>query len=112
MSPYLSLALAIIAEVTATSALKVSDGMTRPLPAVLVVVGYGAAFWLLSLTLRTLPVGMVYAVWSGLGIAGIAVIGAVLFGERLGPVHVLGMGLIIAGILVLTVVAPQQGGRT
>ncbi len=111
MNAYLSLGLAIVAEVVATSALKASDGMSRPGPALLVVVGYGAAFWLLSLTLRSLPVGIVYAVWSGVGIAGIAVIGALLFGERLGVAHALGMGLIIAGVVVLTVVAPQEGGR-
>ena len=101
MGPYAMLALAIASEVVATSALKASYGMTRLAPASLVVVGYSAAFYLLALTLKTLPVGSVYAIWSGLGVVGVAVIGAILFGESLGPVKLAGIALIIAGVALL-----------
>jgi len=101
MGPYAMLALAIASEVVATSALKASYGMTRLAPASLVVVGYSAAFYLLALTLKTLPVGVVYAIWSGLGMVGVALIGAILFGEPLGAVKLAGIALIIAGVALL-----------
>jgi multidrug transporter EmrE-like cation transporter len=87
--------------VIATSALKASYGMTRLAPAVLVVIGYGAAFYLLAQTLKTLPVGAVYAIWSGLGMVGVALIGAILFGEPIGAVKLAGIALIIAGVALL-----------
>jgi len=87
--------------VVATSALKASYGMTRLAPAVLVVIGYGAAFYLLAQTLKTLPVGAVYAIWSGLGMVGVALIGAILFGEPIGAVKLAGIALIIAGVALL-----------
>jgi len=101
MGPYALLGLAIASEVIATSALKASYGMTRLAPAALVVVGYAAAFYLMAQTLKTLPVGSVYAIWSGLGVVGVAVIGAILFGESLGPVKLAGIALIIAGVALL-----------
>ena len=101
MHPYALLGLAIFAEVIGTSALKVSEGMSKLGPVVLVVVGYGLSFWLLSLTLLSMPVGLVYAIWSGVGIAAIALIGQFMFGETLTLGSMLGMGLIIAGIVVL-----------
>jgi small multidrug resistance pump len=97
------LSLAIIAEVIATSALKASDGFTRLGPSLLVVFGYGVAFYCLSITLRTLPVGVVYAIWSGAGVALIALIGWLLFGQSLDAPAVVGMALIVAGVLVLNV---------
>jgi small multidrug resistance pump len=75
--------------------------MTRLAPAVLVVIGYGAAFYLLAQTLKTLPVGAVYAIWSGLGMVGVALIGAILFGEPIGAVKLAGIALIIAGVALL-----------
>lgn len=101
MGPYALLGLAIASEVIATSALKASYGMTRLGPAALVVIGYAAAFYLLAQCLKTLPVGSVYAIWSGLGIVGVALIGAVLFGESLGAVKLAGIALIIAGVSLL-----------
>ncbi|TAM09778.1 MAG: multidrug efflux SMR transporter [Nevskiaceae bacterium] len=98
---WLLLGLAIIAEVTATSALKASDGFTRPGPVILVVAGYGLAFYLMSVTLRVLPMGVVYAVWSGVGIVLIAAIGWLVFGQRLDLPAVIGIALIIAGVGVL-----------
>ena len=80
---YLYLIVAVIAEVVATSALAASHGFTKPMPSLVTVVGYGIAFYLLSLTLRTIPVGIVYAVWSGLGIVLIAAVGAIWFRQPL-----------------------------
>lgn len=100
---YLYLTIAIVAEVIATSALKASDEFSRLWPSVLVVIGYGIAFYFLTLTLRTLPVGIAYAIWSGLGIVLVSTIGWLLFGQRLDLPAILGMGLIIAGVAVINV---------
>ncbi|UUZ65366.1 multidrug efflux SMR transporter [Polaromonas sp. P1-6] len=97
------LSLAIIAEVIATSALKASNEFTRLWPSLLVVLGYGIAFYCLSITLRTLPVGVVYAIWSGAGVALIALIGWLLFGQSLDTPAIAGMALIVAGVVVLNV---------
>ena len=105
MSPYLYLLIAIVAEVIATSALKASEGFTRLGPTAMVVVGYGVAFWLLSLTLRTIPVGLAYATWSGLGIVLIAIVGWLAFGQKLDAWAVLGMSLIVAGVLIMNLLS-------
>ena len=94
--PYLYLLVAIVAEVIATSALKASEGFTRVGPVALVVVGYGLAFYMLSLTLRSIPVGIAYAMWSGLGIVLISIASRVLFGQKLDAPAMVGMALIIA----------------
>lgn len=101
MNPWLLLALAIVAEAVGTSALKASDGFTRLLPSVVVVVGYVVSFYCLSLVLRHIPVGITYAVWSGLGIVLITLAAFVLYGQRIDLAGWIGMGLIIAGVLVL-----------
>lgn len=101
MKHWLFLGTAIISEVIATSALKASDGFSRFWPSVIVVLGYAVSFYLLSLTLKTLPVGIAYAIWSGLGIVLISLIGIVLFGQKLDAPAVIGMGLIIAGVVVM-----------
>lgn len=101
--PYVFLALAIVFEVAGTSLLKLSDGFTRLWPSVGVAAGYGMAFWMLSLTLRTVPVGIAYAIWAGLGTALIAVIGAFFFGETLGTIKVIGIALIVAGVVALSI---------
>lgn len=98
---WIYLGIAIVSEVIATSALKASDGFTRPWPAVVVVVGYVVAFYCLALTLRTLPVGIAYAVWSGVGIVLISLVGWLLFGQRLDAAALLGIALIAAGVLVI-----------
>lgn len=97
------LAIAIAAEVIATSALKASMGFTRWAPALLTVVGYGVAFYCLSLTLRTIPVGIAYAIWSGAGIIAISLIGYFLFKQTLDTPALVGIGLIVTGVLVLNV---------
>ena len=98
---YWYLIIAIIAEVLATSALKQSDGFSRLLPSVVVMVGYGASFYFLSLVLRTVPVGVAYAVWAGVGIVLITIVGAVLYDQKMDMPAVLGIGLIISGVVVL-----------
>ncbi|MHA3978449.1 DMT family transporter [Halovulum sp. GXIMD14794] len=99
--PYVLLVLAVMAETIGTSALQASQQFTRPLPSVLVVIGYGLSFYLLSLVLRTIPVGVAYAIWSGLGILLIAGIGRVVFGQRLDLPAILGMAMILCGIVVI-----------
>jgi small multidrug resistance pump len=101
MSHWLLLAVAIVAEVVGTSFLKASDGFTRLWPSVAVVTSYCIAFYFLALTLRTLPVGIAYAVWAGAGIALIALIGWAIFGQALDRPAAVGISLIVAGIMVL-----------
>lgn len=98
---WLFLAIAIVAEVVATSFLKASEGFTRLWPSVAVVIGYAVAFFFLSLTLKDIPVGVAYAVWSGVGVTLIAAIGWAAFGQRLDTAAIVGMALIIAGVVVL-----------
>lgn len=97
------LLLAIVSEVVATSALKSSESFSRLWPSVLTVVGYGVAFYLLSLTLREMPVGIVYAIWSGVGIVLVSLAAVVLFGQKLDLPTLIGMGLIVAGVIVINV---------
>ncbi|MFG6665897.1 DMT family transporter [Halomonas sp. HNIBRBA4712] len=97
------LILAIVAEVVATSALKASEGFTRPLASLTVVVGYGLAFYLLSLVLRELPVGIAYAIWAGLGIVLVTLVGAFAFDQKPDLPALLGIGLIVAGVVTLQV---------
>ncbi len=101
MKAWLLLGTAILAEVIATSALKASEGFSRWLPSIAVVIGYGIAFYCLSLTLRHIPIGIAYAVWSGIGTALIALIGVVAYQQKLDLPAMLGIGLIVAGVLVL-----------
>ncbi|MFK3889857.1 DMT family transporter [Sphingomonas sp. NPDC079357] len=98
---YLLLLVAIVAEVTATSALKQSDGFTRPWPTLVTIIGYGIAFYFLSLTLRTLPTGVAYAIWSGIGIVLVTAVAWLWHGQRLDAAAIAGMALIVAGVLVM-----------
>lgn len=99
------LGIAIVAEVIATSALKASDGFTKLVPSVVVVAGYVVAFYCLSLTLRSIPVGIVYAIWSGVGIVLISLVGWLVFDQTLSPLALLGMAFIAVGVVILNVVA-------
>lgn len=103
--PYVYLGIAIVAEVIATSALKASEEFTRLWPSLLVVAGYGIAFYMLTLSLRTLPVGVAYAMWSGLGIVLVAGVGVILYGQKLDLAAVVGFALIVAGCLVLNLLS-------
>jgi small multidrug resistance pump len=101
--PWLYLALAIAGEIVGTMFLKASDGFTRGLPALAAACGYAVAFFFLSQVLRTIPVGVAYAIWSGAGVAAVTLLGLVLFGQRLDAAAVLGIALIVAGVIVLNV---------
>ncbi len=103
MNAWMVLGLAIVAEVIGTTALKASDSFTRLWPSLVVVVGYGVAFYCLSLVLKSVPVGIAYAVWSGLGIVLITAVAWLLYGQRIDLAGLIGMGLIIAGVVVLNV---------
>lgn len=98
---YIYLFFAILAETIGTTTLQASQQFTRLLPSLLVVVAYAISFYLLAMALRSIPVGIAYAVWSGLGIVFIAAIGFLVFGQKLDLPAVLGMGMILAGILVI-----------
>ncbi|QFU03064.1 Multidrug transporter EmrE [Halomonas sp. THAF5a] len=100
---YLYLALAIVAEVVATSALKSSAGFTRLWPSLLVLAGYGLAFYLLALVLKTLPVGIAYAFWAGLGIVLVTLVGILVYGEKPDLPALLGLSMIVGGVVVIQV---------
>jgi small multidrug resistance pump len=100
---YFYLAIAILAEVAATSALKASEEFTKIYPSLLVIVGYGVAFYFMTLVLRTIPIGITYAVWSGVGIVLVAVVGALLYKQIPDLPAMIGMGLIITGVVVIHV---------
>lgn len=99
---YFYLAMAILAEVVATTALKASEGFSRALPAALVVAGYGTSFYLLSLALKSVPVGVAYAIWSGVGIVLVTLLAALLYRQVPDLAAVMGMALIVLGVAVLT----------
>ena len=98
---YLILLVAVVFETIGTAALQASQQFTKPIPSIIVVIGYGLAFYMMAQTLRYLPVGITYAVWSGLGIISISIIEYFAFGQKLDLAAILGMGLIVAGILVI-----------
>ncbi|WP_293938016.1 multidrug efflux SMR transporter [Iodobacter sp.] len=101
MNAYLLLALAIVAEVVATSALKATEGFSRLMPSLVVVIGYGVAFWLLSIVLKSVPVGMAYAIWSGMGIMLVTVVAMLLYGQKPDWPAIIGLSLIVSGVVVL-----------
>jgi small multidrug resistance pump len=98
---YVYLAIAIVAEVIGTSALKASEEFTRLVPSIIVVAGYAVAFFFLSLTLRTIPVGIAYAIWAGAGIALIVAVSAVLFRQVPDLPAIIGLTLIVAGVVIV-----------
>ena len=100
---YLFLTIAILCEVAGTAALKASEEFTRPIPSLIVLVGYGVAFLCLSLTLRTIPVGIAYAIWAGCGIVLVALVSYALFGQKLDAPAVVGIAMITAGVVVVNV---------
>lgn len=109
MSHWIYLAVAILAEVVGTSFLKSSEGFTRLQPSLVVVVSYMAAFFFLSLSLRTIPVGIAYAIWAGTGVALIALVGYVFFDQRLDAPAWIGMLLIVAGVVVINAFSTSTG---
>ena len=109
MNHWVYLITAIVSEVIATSALKASTGFTKPLPSVVVVIGYLVSFYFLSLTLKTIPVGIAYAIWSGVGVVLISVVAWLLYGQRLDLPALIGMGLIISGVMVINLFSNPAG---
>ena len=101
MNNWVYLGLAIFSEVVATASLKSTEGFTRFVPSVVVLIGYCSAFYFLSLTLDTIPIGVAYAVWSGVGVATITVVSYVLYDQKIDTTGIIGIGLIIAGVVVL-----------
>lgn len=105
---YLYLTIAIVAEVIATSSLKASAEFTRLVPSLLVLLGYSTAFYCMTLALRSIPLGITYAIWSGLGIVLVTILGIVLYDEKLDLPAALGIGLIIAGVLIINLFSHMQ----
>lgn len=105
MKNWIFLCVAIIAEVIATSALKSSEGFSKPIASVIVVLGYIIAFYCLSLTLKTIPVGIAYAIWSGVGIVLVTTIAWIVFGQKLDVWGIIGIALIMSGVIVLNLVS-------
>ncbi|EIM27786.1 DMT family transporter [Microvirga lotononidis] len=106
---YVYLFAAIISEVIATSALKASEGFSRFWPSAIVILGYGIAFYCLSLTMRTIPIGIAYAIWSGVGIVLIALVGLLLYRQALDLPALIGMALILTGVLVINLFSKTAG---
>ena len=109
MKNWLFLAIAITAEVVATSSLKASDGFTKLWPSIFVIIGYAIAFYFLSLALKVIPVGIAYAIWAGLGIVLISLVGWVILGQTLDIASMVGMTLIIAGVIIINVFSKVGG---
>ena len=93
----------------ATSALKASEGFSKTVPSIIVLIGYGVAFHFLSLTLKTIPVGVAYAIWAGAGVSLVAVVGWVLFGQKLDAPAIIGMAMIVGGVVVMQVFSKSAG---
>jgi small multidrug resistance pump len=100
--PWVLLGAAIGTEVAGTLALRASDGLTKLVPSIIVVVGYLASFGLLALVLKTLPVGIVYAIWAAVGVALVAVLGKLMFNDPVPPIAMIGMVLIVAGVVLVS----------
>ncbi|MFL1526257.1 DMT family transporter [Pseudomonas sp. O230] len=109
MSAYYYLAIAICSEVIATVSMKSVKGFSTPFPLMLVILGYSIAFWMLIIVVRTLPVGIAYAVWAGMGIVMISVAALFIYGQKLDTPAVLGMALIVAGVVVIQLFSKSAG---
>ena len=109
MNHWLALAIAICGEVIATSALKASNEFTRLIPSIIVIAGYGTAFYFMAISMRVLPVGIMYAIWSGMGIVLVSIIGWLVYKQTLDLPSMIGMGLIIAGVIVINLFSKSVG---
>ena len=101
MNTWFYLGIAILSEVMATASLKSTEGFTKICPSLLVLIGYSAAFYFLSLTLEDIPIGVAYAIWSGVGVATITIVSVVFMDQKIDLAGVLGIGLIVVGVIVL-----------
>ncbi|AUF94616.1 multidrug DMT transporter [Pseudomonas sp. 02C 26] len=109
MNAYVYLAIAICAEVVATASMKAVKGLSTPLPLLLMIAGYAVAFWMLTLVVRSIPVGIAYAIWSGLGIVLISIAAWLIYGQKLDLPAVLGMAMIVGGVVVIQVFSNSSG---
>ena len=109
MKNYLFLLVAILLETLATTSLKASEGFTKPLPTVLTILGYIGAFYFLSLTLKTIPLGIAYAIWAGVGIVLTGIVGFVVFKQTLDTPTMIGIALIVAGVVVINLFSQSTG---
>jgi len=109
MTAYYYLAIAICAEVIATVSMKAVKGLSTPLPLILVIVGYATAFWMLTLVVRSIPVGVAYAVWAGMGIVMVSIAALFIYGQKLDLPAILGMALIVCGVVVIQLFSNTAG---
>ncbi|WP_165666005.1 DMT family transporter [Metapseudomonas otitidis] len=109
MTGYIYLAIAIAAEVVATTSMKAVDGFNKPLPLVLVIGGYAIAFWMLTMVVKTIPVGIAYAIWAGLGIVLVSIAALVIYQQKLDLPAVVGMGMIVSGVVVIQLFSSSTG---
>ena len=109
MPPMLALSIAIVCEVIATSYIPKTEQFTKMMPSTVVLIGYGIAFFLLSVTVKTMPVGVVYAIWSGAGIVLVATIGYFVYGQRLDLPALVGIGFILTGVMIVNLLSKTVG---
>ena len=109
MTAYYYLAIASCAEVIATVSMKAIKGLSTPLPLILVIVGYATAFWMLTLVVRSIPVGVAYAVWAGMGIVMVSIAALFIYGQKLDVPAILGMALIVCGVVVIQLFSNTAG---
>jgi small multidrug resistance pump len=109
MTAYYYLAIAICAEVIATASMKAVKGLSTPLPLILVIAGYATAFWMLTLVVRTIPVGVAYAIWAGMGIVMVSIAALFIYGQKLDTPAILGMALIVCGVVVIQLFSKSVG---
>nr|WP_276577011.1 SMR family transporter [Vibrio diabolicus] len=109
MPPMLALSIAIVCEVIATSYIPKTEQFTKMMPSTVVLIGYGIAFFLLSVTVKTMPVGVVYAIWSGAGIVLVATVGYFVYGQRLDLPALVGIGFILTGVMIVSLLSKTVG---
>lgn len=109
MTGYIYLAIAIAAEVVATTSMKAIDGFNKPLPLALVIGGYAIAFWMLTMVVKSIPVGIAYAIWAGLGIVLVSIAALVIYQQKLDLPAVVGMGMIVSGVVVIQLFSSSTG---
>lgn len=109
MPAYYYLAIAICCEVVATASMKAVKGFSTPLPLLLVIVGYAIAFWMLILVVKVIPVGVTYAIWSGMGIVLVSIAALFIYGQKLDVAAIIGMGLIVLGVVVIQLFSKSAG---
>lgn len=109
MPPLVALSIAIVCEVIATSSIPKTEQFTKLMPSTVVIIGYGIAFFLLSVTVKSMPVGIVYAIWSGAGIVLVAAVGCFLYGQKLDLAALVGIGFILTGVMIVNLLSKTVG---